>query len=171
MVKSPAALGRKLAGIGVPSQELDALPESMRRAVRFMLAGAGATAVWGLFYVITVAVANATATGGGKRLSGSGLAADIIVLALEAVIYIALWVLMARKTQSGRNWARITSSVLFVLWSYQTYLTIGSMTASPILIINLILILAIWGAGLAALIMLWRPQSSAFFRSQSQALR
>lgn len=172
MVKSPATLGRKLSDIGVPYQALESLPDPMRRAVRFMLAGAGATTIWGLFYVITVAVDNASATGvRDKGISGTSLTVEIIVLALEAVIYVALWVLMARKTQSGRSWARITSTVLFVLWSYQTYLTIGSMASFPVLIVNLILILIIWGMGLGALVMLWRPESSAFFRSQSRSSR
>ncbi|MGH3168945.1 MAG: hypothetical protein ACRDN0_24080 [Trebonia sp.] len=168
MFKSPAGLGRKLSDIGVPSQSLETLPVPMRRAVRFMLAGAGATAVWGLFFIIAAAVDTSGAVGpDGKKISGTGLAAEIVFLALEAVIYVALWVLMARKSQSGRNWARITSSVLFILWSYQTYGTLGTMTASPIVIVNLILVLAIWVIGLGALVMLWRQESSLFFKAQS----
>jgi hypothetical protein len=167
MFKSPAAIGRKLSDISVPSRTLESLPDPVRRAVRFMLVGAGATAIWGLFFIIAAAVDASSAVGpDGKKVSGSGLAAEVVLLALEAVIYVALWVLMARKCQSGRNWARIASTVLFVLWSYQTYGTIGSVSSSPVLVVNLILVLAIWVIGLGALIMLWRQESSAFFRAE-----
>lgn len=132
-----------------------------------MLAGAGVTAVWGLFYVIAAAIQDIGAVGSnGKPIATSSIVTELIVLALEAVIYVALWVLMARKNQSGRNWARITSSVLFVLWSYQTYVAIGTMALAPVLIVNVVFILAIWVIGLAALFLLWRQDSTAFFRTR-----
>jgi hypothetical protein len=165
MFKSPAALGRKLSDIAVPSQALESLPGPVRRAVQLMLAGAAATAIWGIFFIIAAAVDTSGAVGpDGKKISSGSLAAEIVFLALEAVIYVALWVLMARKCQSGRNWARITATVLFVLWSYQTYGTLGTVGSSPAIIVNLILVLAIWVIGVGALIMLWRQESSAFFR-------
>ena len=164
MFKSPVALGRKLSDIGVPSQALESLPGSMQRAVRLMLAGAGATAVWGIFFIIAATVDSSGSVGpDGKKVSASSLAVEVVFLALQAVVYIALWVLMARKCQSGRSWARITTTVLFVLWSYQTYGTIGSTASTVVLAVNLVLVLAIWVIGLTALFMLWRQESSEFF--------
>jgi uncharacterized membrane protein len=165
MFKSPAVLGRKLSDIGVPSQALASLPRPMQRAVRLMLIGASVTAVWGLFFIIAAAVDTSGAVGpDGKKISSGSLAAEIVFLAVEAVIYVALWVLMARKCQSGRNWARITASVLFVLWSYQTYGTLGTTGSSPAIIVNLVFVIGIWLIGLGALFMLWQQESSAFFR-------
>lgn len=159
MFKSPAALGRKLSDIGVPSQALESLPDAMQRAVRLMLAGAGATAVWGVFFIVAAAANNS------GTASGRELATGTAILLFEVIIYVALWVLMARKAQSGRNWARIASSVLWLLWSYQTYGSLRGIS-SVVLAVNMILILAIWMIGFGALFLLWRPDSTAFFRAR-----
>lgn len=140
----------------------------MQRAVRLMLAGAAATAVWGVFIiVVTVVNRNDLISSNGKKITSGELASGVVYSVLITVILTALWVLMARMNQNGRNWARITSTVLFVLWSYETYETISGVGASAPAIIDLILVLAIWVIGLGALNMLFRADSSAFFKSQS----
>lgn len=167
MVKSPTEFGRKLSDIAVPSRALETLPDSMQRAVRLMLAGAGATAVYGIFSIIVAIVdKNDLITSNGKKITNGQLASGIVESVLITVILAAIWVLMARMSQRGRNWARITSSVLFVLWSFYTFESIGAVTASVAAIIYVVLVLAIWVIGLGALFMLWRQESSAFFRAK-----
>ena len=93
-----------------------------------------------------------------------GVIYDILV----TVILVAAWVLMTRMNQRGRNWARITSSVLFLLWSFETYLTVGSLDGSVLVIVNAAIVIVIWLAGFAALFSLWRPDSSDYFRSAAR---
>ncbi len=70
----------------------------------------------------------------------------------------ALWLWMARATGKGRNWARILSTVMFGLTTLQLA---GNMRdGAPLMIIAVLT----WLAGLAAVWLLWRPASSAFFR-------
>jgi hypothetical protein len=164
MTKSPAALDKLVTAL--EGQSLETLPEPMRRAVRLMLSGAAATAVWGIYLIIVTAANHSQlVSANGKRISGGQVAGDIIYNILVTIILTAIWVLMARMNQRGRNWARITSSVLFVLWSFETFLTLSGVTGSALAIIDVILIVLIWLIGLGALFYLWRPESSAHFRS------
>ena len=70
---------------------------------------------------------------------------------------------MARANQAGRSWARITASVLFLLWTYQTYRGISGLK-TYLDLGALLIMLGIWGIGVGALYYLWRPESSAFFK-------
>jgi hypothetical protein len=78
----------------------------------------------------------------------------IIVGLLES----GLWLWMAWKTRAGRNWARITSTVFFGLFSVPFVLGLFKLPAVPsgVVIVE-------WAVGLAALILLWQRESSQFF--------
>ena len=83
------------------------------------------------------------------------------------LVGIALWLWMARANGQGRSWARILSTVLFALATLQL---IGDLqqavspagTIEPVL--GLLLAVLVWLPGLAAVWLLWRPASSAFFK-------
>jgi hypothetical protein len=164
MIKSPAALSRLLPAL--EGQTPENLPESMRRAVRLMLSGAATTAVWGIF-LVTVTIANHAQLVGenGKKLSSGQIVGGVFYNLLITIILAAIWVLMARMNQRGRNWARITATTMFVLWSFESFQTIGGATASALVIIDVIIVLLIWLIGLGALFFLWRADSSEYFRS------
>jgi hypothetical protein len=66
---------------------------------------------------------------------------------------------MARANSQGRNWARIVSMVLFGL------ATIGVFSEHQT-VLGLMLWVPAWLVGLAAVWLLWRPDSSAFFKPQ-----
>jgi hypothetical protein len=167
MLKSPAALEKLFATLSDDS--VQPLPQSMQRASWFMFAGAAATAVWGIFLVIVTAVNNEQlSTTGGTKASSGQILGGVIYDILVTVILVAAWVLMTRMNQRGRNWARITSSVLFLLWSFETYLTVGSLDGSVLVIVNAAIVIVIWLAGFAALFSLWRPDSSDYFRSAAR---
>jgi hypothetical protein len=164
MIKSPAALGRLLPAL--EGQTPEDLPESMRRSVRLMLSGAAATAVWGIFLVIvTIANHAQLVSENGKKLSSGQIVGGVVYNLLITIVLAAIWVLMARMNQRGRNWARITATVLFAAWSFESFLTIGGATASALVIIDVIIVLLIWLIGLGALFFLWRTDSSEYFRS------
>ena len=164
MIKTPAALSRLLPAL--EGQPLETLPESMRRAVRLMVSGAAATAVWGIFLVIVTLANHAQLVGeNGRKLSSGQIAGGVVYNLLITIILAAVWVLMARMNQRGRTWARIAATMLFVGWSIECFATIGGATAAALVIIDLVLVFLIWAIGLGALFFLWRPESSEYFKS------
>ena len=102
------------------------------------------------------------------------LASDIVQIILLTIVYSALWVLMARKNRSGRNWARIVASVLFALSTFSLYSSVNSLhggeTVRVVDIVSFVLVVAEWICGLGAVALLWRAESTAYFKSNS-ALR
>ena len=64
---------------------------------------------------------------------------------------------MARAVGQGRNWARILSAVPFILATLQLIESRG--------VAQLFCAALTWLSGLAAVWLLWRPASSAFFKS------
>jgi len=85
----------------------------------------------------------------------------IISLAIvSGVVGIALWLWMARANGQGKNWARIVSTVLFGLAT----LDLIGVFSQPKTVFGLVFPLLTWLAGLGAIWLLWRPDSSAFFK-------
>jgi hypothetical protein len=86
--------------------------------------------------------------------------------AVAGLALIGLWLWMARATSQGRNWARILSTVLFALATLELLSAlegIGKDGVAQALFAGLT-----WLSGLAAVWMLWRPASSAFFKSAKE---
>jgi hypothetical protein len=77
----------------------------------------------------------------------------VIVLSL---IPVTLWLWMARAVGRGRNWARIVSTVLFVLATTQLQGENG--------VLSVFLAWLTCLTGLAVVWLLWRPASRAFFK-------
>jgi hypothetical protein len=87
----------------------------------------------------------------------------IISLAVvSGVVGIALWLWMARANGQGKNWARILSSVLFGL----TTLDLIGVFSQPKTVLGLIFPVLTWLVGLGAVWLLWRKESTAFFKPQ-----
>ncbi len=72
---------------------------------------------------------------------------------------IVLWLWMARANGQGKNWARILSTVLVGLATLEL---IGLHSVAEVFFAVLT-----WLTGLAAVWLLWRPASSAFFKPQA----
>jgi hypothetical protein len=174
MFKSPiggtafAGIETKLSG-GAPDDP--GLPATMRKAVRFMLAGAAITAVFAVFDAIVTIVDKNSLTVNGKPPTSSELDTTIIVLIVSYVVYVLLWVLMARFNRAGRKWARIVASVLFAISTIQLYESIDSLHGGQVItaanIIFIIITLALWGVGVGAIAMLWRSDSTAYYQAQT----
>ena len=88
--------------------------------------------------------------------------AFIVIAIISAGVGIGLWLWMAWANRQGKNWARITSSVLFAI---QT-LTLLEAVRGPK---NALLVFPVltWLVGLGAVWLLWRPESNAFFKPQA----
>ena len=81
---------------------------------------------------------------------------------VSGVIGIGLWLWMARANNQGKNWARILSTVLFGLAT----LDLVGVFSQPKTVLGLVFPVLTWLVGLGAVFLLWRPESSAFFKPQ-----
>jgi hypothetical protein len=154
-----------------------AAPAPMRAAVKFMYAGAAISAVY-LIILVAVMIGDIKAAAH-VRWRGHVLTAAqlshwrpliIAVVLVGGLAGIAVWVWMARANGRGRNWARLLSTVLFGLATLQLIGVVQQPTKFPAPFGVTVLVLAgtglSWLAGAAAVWLLWRPASSAFFNPQ-----
>jgi hypothetical protein len=142
-------------------------PSSVQNAVRLMYAGAGYTALYA-FGVIAVAAAllkkHATTTVTTNHTTLGGVVTLTIVLSL---IEVALWLGIARACRSGKNWARITGTVLFGL---DTLGFLGVITnAHSGLGLTKLLTAIGWLIAGGAVVFLWQRPSGVFFTARNQA--
>ena len=181
MFKSFTASDKKpSARSGRAQPEGQGPPVPVRRAVRLMQAGAVGSAISLIFTVIgSFSLKSNMISANAQKLKDhhittsqiSNTATALIVYTIIVGLFsIGLWLWMARKNEAGRNWARITASVFFALWSLYTYSVLGELhggvTVTGTLIVSLILILGLWVVGVATVFQLWRPTSTAYFKSQ-----
>ena len=152
-------------------------PGPVRTAVKFMYAGAAVSAVY-LIIVVAVVIGDIKAAAhvrwGGHVLTAAQLSdwrpLIIAVVLVGGLAGIAVWLWMAWATGRGRNWARILSTVLFGLATLQ--LISGgwrpvSHAGLGVTVLGLADGVLTWLAGAAAVWLLWRPASSAFFKPRS----
>jgi hypothetical protein len=138
-------------------------PAPVRAAARFMRGGAIPSAA-----LLIVSLPFAGDVKGhvlGHRLTPTPLTITLAILAGLALI--GLWLWMAWATSQGRNWARILSTVLFGLATLaflSALEAIGQDGVAQAFFAGLT-----WLSGLGAVWMLWRPASSAFFKSAKAA--
>jgi hypothetical protein len=143
---------------------LGPLPESVRNAVRLMHAGAAYAAVYAIGVIVVASAiikknTTATTTGSGHT-TVAGVAALTVVLSL---IEIAVWIGLAQACRSGKNWARVTGTVLFGL---DTIGFLGVLAnAHPGIGLTKVLTGIGWLIGLGAVVFLWQRPSGAFFRT------
>jgi hypothetical protein len=164
-----AGLEKKLTG-SVPDDS--AVPGPVRRAVRLMLAGGAVTAVVGVFLIIvTIADKNGLTDSSGKKLSSGQFTSSVIGTIVQYVVLVAVWVLMARMNRAGRPWARWIASALAIISTIDAYSIINSLTGGEtVTVLGIVFIvgnLALWVIGVLAVAMLWRAESSAYFRAGS----
>jgi len=134
---------------------------TVRAAVRLMYAGAAITTL--SFIVAIISVPFIGGRVGSLRLLGhtQPLPVDITVGIIVGLALVAVWLWMARTNGQGRNWARIMSTVLFGLATLHLSGTKG--------LTQVVFALVTWLVGLAAVWLLWRPASKAFFKPQGFA--
>jgi hypothetical protein len=120
-------------------------PRAVNRAVRLMRAGAALAVVYGAVYGLT------------RHALVGGI--------LSGVIAGLVWLWMAWKSNAGRNWARVLSSIFFGATIPGLFGSIADRRWAPALVVFLIEC----GVGLAAVILLWRPESGQFFAAARQA--
>ena len=154
-------------------------PAPALTAVKLMYAGAAVSAVE-LIIGLALIIVDIKAAARGRFLGHSLTAPQmrpliITVWIVFSLVVIALWLWIARANGQGRNWARILSTVLFGLATLQlrgdftqpvSHTGIGP---TVLYYASTALFVAVWLVGAAAVWLLWRPASSAFFKPQGFA--
>jgi Protein kinase domain len=137
-------------------------PPSVQNAVRFMYAGAGFTAFEALGAIVVAGSlikkhATSVATSGHATTIGSVVAITIFF----ALIDIGLWLGIARACRNGKNWARVTGTVLFGLHTLGFLGVISNKHAG--LGLTKLLTAIGWLIACGAVVFLWQRTSSVFF--------
>jgi hypothetical protein len=157
-------------------------PEPVLTAAKLMCAGAVVSAVE-LIAGLALIIVDINAAARGRFLGHSLTAPQMkplisMVWIVFGLVVIGLWLWMARANRQGRNWARVLSTVLFGLATLQLrgdFTQPASHTGFGVTALYYgvtVLFVAAWLVGAAAVWLLWRPASSAFFKPQgfTQAL-
>ena len=153
--------------------EDSSIPASVRKAVRFMLGGGAMSLLVAVFWLIVAfADKGALTDSNGKKLTNGQFAGGVVqVFIVEFLIPTVLWVLMARFNRAGANWARIVASVLCAIDTYLSFGLVNSLRNGQTLtvadIVYIVLTLASWVIGVIAIALLWRGESSVYFRERS----
>jgi hypothetical protein len=149
----------------MPDPQPRDVPASVRRAVTAMYAGAAASLV---YLIASVATQGATKSAIEKRfphLSASQVSTEqhvqVIAGIVAGLVAIGAWLLIARACRAGKNWARITGTVLFAI---ATLDAIGGLI-NPVSALVKVVAFVVWLAGLAAVVLLWRAASTAYFKA------
>jgi hypothetical protein len=144
-------------------------PDAVKRATGLILAGAALSVVYGVVDGLTAHSSvffTSTSTQSGTTVHQANFLVSGIV---SGVIQCLLWLWMAWKTKSGRNWARVLSSVFFGFMCLGLLSAALAASSQENAIFAFLVTIIEWGVGLAALIKLWRPESSQFFAAARQA--
>ncbi|HET9972907.1 MAG TPA: hypothetical protein VFQ68_32055 [Streptosporangiaceae bacterium] len=139
-------------------------PPSVRQAVKLMYAGAAVSTVSLIVSLISIgSIKSSIRTQFPKYTTtqvNNAFTSFLVVVIVSAVLGIGLWLWMARANGQGRNWARIMSSVLFAVYTLELLLGLRGPTTA----LSLLFPVLTWLVGLGAIVLLWRKESSDFFK-------
>ena len=141
-------------------------PTAMRRAVALMCVGAVVAIVDGIVNGLTMNLDTYYSYSSASTSPHAATVHDarsLVTGIVEGIIIAGLWLWMAWKSGAGRNWARLVSNAFFGLLSLHLIGGIFSLARPGDTIVAFIVVIVEWGVGLAALVNLWRPESSEFF--------
>lgn len=161
---SAAPAGRPRGSAAAARQAGSGPPQQVQHAVWLMYGGAALTAVTVLISLLTTHGLRAAIVASTKKhLTPAQISGTEHLIVGQAIfgglVGVALWLLMAQANRNGHRWARIAASVLFGL---NTVSLLESVTHAHTLI-GLAFTTAIWLVGLAAIVLLWRPEASDYF--------
>jgi hypothetical protein len=97
------------------------------------------------------------------------LGSEVVVAALSFVIQVTVWLWVARACRSGKNWARVASTVFFGLYTVVALLVLIGYRHFAAGLIGTVLIGAIWLMGGGSVLLLWRRRSGPFFKGAGLA--
>ena len=145
-------------------EQRPAPPPSVLTAVKLMYAGAAISLI-----SLIISLTDISGTKAAIRRARPSLTVTqvnqlngfIIGLAIvSGLVGIGLWLWMARANGQGKNWARILSTVLFGLATLDLF----GVFSQPKTALGLVFPVLTWLVGAGAVFLLWRPDSTAFFK-------
>jgi hypothetical protein len=160
MVQPYPSSGKPIEAVRPPA------PAPVQNAVKLMYAGAAITTVYTIVSILAIGTLKNELKRADHHLTASQLNTDARFYVTSSVVFgvitIGLWLWMAWANKEPRNWARIVATILFGLNTLYM-LAIVAQTRSVVLILPVL----IWLAGAGAVFLLWRAESSAFFKPRS----
>ncbi|MGK5551045.1 hypothetical protein ACSNOI_05465 [Actinomadura kijaniata] len=155
-----------------------ARPSSLDTAFALMLLGAGIALLGALFTLFVGVGVGMALSSGSDDPDTSGFAVSmgisVGVAILVSVVPVGLWLWMAFANRAGRPYARVVATGLFGICSLLTLLNVvaglmapGDLTSGAAYSLGLVLSLVVWGVGLGATLLLWRPDVSAYIAARS----
>lgn len=146
-------------------------PPSVLNAVKCMYAGAALSALTAIFQFALLPAERSQYEKLHPHFSAAHIHAavvsQVVQVTITGVISIALWIVMARTNMAGRSWARLVASVLFGLNTIDGFTSARAYGVGIGSIPNAL----IWLAGLAAIVLLWRGESSAYISAVTEQRR
>ena len=146
--------------------QLPAIPQSVTRAVQLMYAGAVASLIGIVIALTTLSSIKSQIISRNPSLTTTQVNnaehVAIGILIASGLIGAALWRWMAQSCKAGKNWARITSTVLFAI---QTINVVAGAAAVASGGASRIYSILIWLIGLGAIIFLWQRSSTEYFQN------
>jgi hypothetical protein len=140
-------------------------PPTARAAVAVMYAGAVASLTAMAVDLATVGATKAALAKHFPNLTSQQLNAQQVPLVVSwiagGVVGAILWILVAHNTRAGRNWARITGTVLFAVATIDAF---GTLLAPEAVVVRVFFLL-VWLIGLTAVVLLWQRGSRAYFQA------
>jgi uncharacterized membrane protein len=157
------------SGGQLPEPQQGPAPASVLTAVKLMYAGAVISAITFVIGLLTVGATRTALKKAYPKYSAHQISSlvtfDVIIGIIVGLLSIGLWIFLARACQRGRNWARMTGTVLFALDTLLILLSVGRLRVGVGILIDVV----IWLIGLGVVVLLWRKESSAFFAQQPPA--
>ena len=147
-------------------------PQSVLNAVKLMYAGAAVSA-FSLIVSLIIPLADVAGTKASLKRAHPSLTASqvdqafnigIAVAFVSGVIGTALWLWMARENGQGQSWARILSTVLFGVSRLSLFATLNAPS-----VLGVVFAALIWIIGAGAVFLLWRRESTEFFKPRPTA--
>jgi hypothetical protein len=152
----------------MPEPQQPQPPASVLTAVKLMYAGAALSALGLIIGLVTIHSLKTAIRKADPSFTASQLhAAEALAIGTDVVvglIGIGLWILLARANRAGKNWARITGTVLFGINTLFLLLDLARPHAG----IGVVFDVIVWLVGLGVVIMLWRRESSPYFSRPPQ---
>jgi hypothetical protein len=151
-----------------PRRQAPSVPAPVRNAVKVMYLGAVAQVAYAVVFIATASATKEAIRVKHPHYTAHQLAQTqrgaVIVGVVVGMIGVALFIWIAQQCQRGKSWARIVAAVLLVL------AVIGAASGrTPEASADRVVAVVIVVIGLVALVLLWLPQSSAYFEGSKKA--
>jgi hypothetical protein len=150
----------------LPQIQRPPAPASVRNAARAMYAGAAASLLGIAVDLLTLNSTRAAIERRSPAASASQVSAMqhtlIAGIVAEGLAAAVIWTVLARFCLRGSSRARIRGTLLFGLATVRIIVGLTAPVADAVKGWAVV----VWLAGLVAVVLLWRPSSTAFFRKE-----